>query len=98
MLIGQGIHKSFNGKDVLQGVNVEVQSGRISVLIGPSGSGKTTLIRALALIDYPSKGTISFNGDKYSFPLESGLKIKQPWPEITVCIGSAEVGHGWAFC
>lgn len=84
MLIGRDIHKFFGGMDVLRGVDIEVRPGKISVLIGPSGSGKTTLVRALALIDCPSSGCISFDGHEYSFPLKRGVHIEPPWPELTV--------------
>lgn len=84
MLIGQDIYKSFNGKEILHGVNIEIQTGKISVLIGPSGGGKTTLVRALSLIDCPTQGHISFNGLDYSFPLGDKTRISPPWPELTV--------------
>ena len=37
------LHKSFNGHEVLKGVDFEVQPGEIFVLMGPSGSGKSVL-------------------------------------------------------
>lgn len=84
MLSGIDIRKSFDGKEVLKGVDIEVKPGRISVLIGPSGSGKTTLIRSLALLDLPSKGQVVFDGHSYKFPLEGSETIKPPWPDLTV--------------
>jgi ABC-type polar amino acid transport system ATPase subunit len=84
MLIGRGIRKCFNGREVLHGVDIEVSSGRISVLVGPSGSGKTTLVRALALLDCPTEGRVAFQGHDYSFPLRGRARIRPPWPELTV--------------
>ncbi len=84
MLRGSNIRKSFDGKAVLHGVDIEVRPGRLSVLIGPSGSGKTTLIRALALLDLPSEGEVAFDGHTYQFPLQSGQKVDPPWPDLTV--------------
>jgi ABC-type polar amino acid transport system ATPase subunit len=84
MLTGRNISKLIGRKQVLSGVHIQVLPGKISVLIGPSGSGKTTLIRALALLDYPSQGLVSFDGHEYRFPLERGERIQPPWPGLTV--------------
>jgi len=41
------IHKRFNGKEVLSGINIEIPDGNIFGLLGPSGAGKTTLIKII---------------------------------------------------
>ncbi len=41
------VYKSFSGKEVLTGVNIDIPDGRIFGLLGPSGAGKTTLIKIL---------------------------------------------------
>ena len=41
------IHKQFNGKEVLSGINIEIPDGNIFGLLGPSGAGKTTLIKII---------------------------------------------------
>ena len=41
------VYKSFSGKEVLSGVNIDIPDGRIFGLLGPSGAGKTTLIKIL---------------------------------------------------
>lgn len=84
MLSAKNIKKSFKGKEVLHGVDIEVHAGRVSVLIGPSGSGKTTLVRALALLDLPNEGHIAFDGHTYQFPLQKGKAVEPPWPIVTV--------------
>lgn len=52
----QNLHKSFGTQEVLKGVDLEVQQGKVLVIIGPSGSGKTTLLRCLNLLETPTKG------------------------------------------
>lgn len=84
MLIGYKIDKSFDTTNILRGVDIEIKPGCISVLIGPSGSGKTTLIRALSLIDPPTKGKIILDENKYEFPLTPKQRIIKPWPNLTV--------------
>jgi ABC-type polar amino acid transport system ATPase subunit len=84
MMSGRNISKSFNGTEVLHGVDFDVRPGRISVLIGPSGSGKTTLIKALALLDPPTEGQVRLDGSTYDFPLEASERVQPPWPDVTV--------------
>ncbi len=88
MLTAKNIHKSFDDKHVLQGVDMDIAPGQITCLIGPSGTGKTTLLRALALLDYPSKGQISVDDKKYDFPLAKEDKIDPPWPHMTAVFQS----------
>jgi len=83
MLIGQKITKEYQGQEILKGVDIKVESGKITSLIGPSGSGKTTLIRALSMLDLPVSGEIILNKEKYKFPLQ-GNSIIKPWPKVSV--------------
>ncbi len=57
------IHKSFDGVDVLNGINLHIRPSEKIALIGPSGSGKTTLIRLLMTLEEPTSGTIIVNGE-----------------------------------
>ncbi len=52
------LHKSFNGKEVLKGINEEVNEGEVVVVIGPSGSGKSTFLRCLNLLEKPDSGEV----------------------------------------
>lgn len=49
--------------DVLQGLNLDVDSGEFVAFMGPSGSGKTTLLNLLGGLDVPTAGTVSVAGD-----------------------------------
>lgn len=91
MLIAKNIHKSFGDKVVLDGVDVTIKPGEITCAIGPSGTGKTTLLRALALLDYPSEGNISVDGQVFDFPLSAEQEeqgIDAPWPKLTAVFQS----------
>lgn len=56
--------KSFDGVEVLKGINTEIKSGEVLVIIGPSGSGKSTFLRCLNLLEEPTDGEIFFEGNK----------------------------------
>jgi cystine transport system ATP-binding protein len=53
-----GMTKSFDGVEVLKGINFQVPSGSVSVLIGPSGSGKTTVLRSMNGLEIPDGGVV----------------------------------------
>lgn len=57
----KNLHKSFGDLEVLKGIDLEVEQGKVIVLIGPSGSGKTTFLRCLNLLEVPTDGTIEIN-------------------------------------
>lgn len=56
------IRKSYNGREVLRGVDLNVRDSEYVAMIGRSGSGKTTLIRAVNGFVVPDAGTIKVNG------------------------------------
>ncbi|MGA0611458.1 ABC transporter ATP-binding protein [Caldimonas sp. KR1-144] len=62
----RGLDKSYRRGDqtipVLQGLDLDVQSGEFIALMGPSGSGKSTLLNLIAGIDKPTQGTIEIAG------------------------------------
>ncbi len=49
---------------VLQGLNLDVDSGEFVAFMGPSGSGKTTLLNLLGGLDLPTSGSITVAGDE----------------------------------
>ena len=58
----QAIRKHFGGLQVLDGINMELEEGRLYQLIGPNGSGKTTLINLISGLFKPDGGKITFDG------------------------------------
>ncbi len=63
MLQATQIHKSYNGLQVLKGVNISVAQGEMVSIIGSSGAGKSTLLHILGTLDEPNSGTILFNNE-----------------------------------
>jgi len=47
---------------VLKNINIQIPTGKLTMLRGRSGSGKTTLMNLLSALDYPKSGEILFEG------------------------------------
>ncbi|MFJ9549239.1 amino acid ABC transporter ATP-binding protein [Streptomyces erythrochromogenes] len=58
-----GVHKSFGGRPVLDGVSLTVAPGTVTVVLGRSGSGKSTLLRVLNHLEKPEAGHVSVGGE-----------------------------------
>lgn len=57
------LHKSFGDNEVLKGIDLEVEQGKVVVVIGPSGSGKSTFLRCLNRLEDIDKGRVLVAGD-----------------------------------
>jgi phospholipid/cholesterol/gamma-HCH transport system ATP-binding protein len=66
------LRKSFNGEEVLRGIDFEVQPGEIFVIMGPSGSGKSVLLKHLIGLESPDEGEILINGESVQSPEIAG--------------------------
>ena len=53
------LHKRFGKNQVLKGIDLSIDEGRIYAILGPNGSGKTTLIKSILGMVIPDKGEIS---------------------------------------
>jgi len=56
------LQKAFGDREVLRGVDININKGDVVVVIGPSGSGKSTFLRCLNLLEEPTGGKIFFDG------------------------------------
>jgi len=57
-LRGEGLTKSYNGRTVVKGVNIDVASGEIVGLLGPNGAGKTTTFGMVVGLTAPDAGRV----------------------------------------
>jgi L-cystine transport system ATP-binding protein len=62
-----GMTKSFDDIAVLKGIDFQVPSGSVSVLIGPSGSGKTTVLRSMNGLEIPDGGVVQIDDVSVDF-------------------------------
>ena len=62
MLEAMSLRKAYAGRQVLDGIDLEVSDGETLVILGPSGSGKSTLLRCLVGLERPDQGTVRLHG------------------------------------
>jgi polar amino acid transport system ATP-binding protein len=62
----EAVRKSFGDNLVLDGIDLDVATGEVLVVVGPSGSGKSTLLRCVNLLEPLDSGRIFFEGDEIS--------------------------------
>lgn len=79
--------KAFNGKKILENINLNVRKGEFICIIGSSGCGKSTLLRAISGLDSDYQGEILIDGEVKISPSKSVGYIFQenrlfPWLTI----------------
>ena len=65
----EGVHTHIGAYHILQGVDLTVRQGELTVLLGRNGAGKTTTLRTIMGLWQPSAGTVTFEGANWA-----------PWP------------------
>ncbi len=61
----KSIYKSFEDKDVLEGINARFENGKTNLIIGQSGSGKTVLMKSIVGLLTPERGEILYDGRNF---------------------------------
>jgi L-cystine transport system ATP-binding protein len=83
MISIKGLKKSFDQLEVLKGLDLEIDKGKVVVIIGPSGSGKTTFLRCLNVLETPTEGKISIGGQKIDFSAKVSPKSISSFRRLT---------------
>jgi polar amino acid transport system ATP-binding protein len=68
----RGVRKSYNGVEVLKGVDLNVDRGEVTCLIGPSGSGKSTLLRCINHLEKHDSGELRVDSELVGYEMRNG--------------------------
>jgi polar amino acid transport system ATP-binding protein len=68
----RGLRKSFGSNLVLDGIDLDVREGEVTVLLGASGSGKSTLLRCVNHLEKPDAGFVEVGGDIVGYRHDGG--------------------------
>ena len=77
MIYVNDLCKQFGDNKVLRNITEHIEPGEKVVIIGPSGSGKSTFLRCLNLLEQPTAGTITFDGQEITAPHTDINKVRQ---------------------
>jgi phospholipid/cholesterol/gamma-HCH transport system ATP-binding protein len=64
----------YDGRRILDGLNLDIEHGETMVLLGGSGSGKSTLLRQILALEHPKSGSVSVKGIDITRCSKSELK------------------------
>ena len=77
MIYVKDLVKSFGDNHVIKNINMHIAPGEKVVIVGPSGSGKSTFLRCLNLLEQPTEGTITFDGQEITAPGVDVNKVRR---------------------
>ena len=77
MIKVEHLSKKYGDLVVLKDISTEIKKGEVVSIIGPSGTGKSTFLRCLNLLDQPSGGSISIDGEDVLNKKTDVAKIRQ---------------------
>ncbi|PKG23572.1 amino acid ABC transporter ATP-binding protein [Niallia nealsonii] len=83
MISINGLSKHFGKLEVLKDISLEVEKGKVIVVVGPSGSGKTTMLRCLNLLEIPTAGKIAIQDQTLDFSKKVGQKEINTFRKLT---------------
>lgn len=72
-----GVRKSFNGAEIIKGIDLTIRDRELTVLVGPSGCGKSTLLRLIAGLEEITSGDLHIDGARVNDlpPAKRGLAL-----------------------
>ena len=82
ILSGSGLVKRYGELQALGGVDFAVEKGKTLAIVGESGCGKSTLARLITMIETPTEGTLSYDGETIDFGDKAQRKTLRPKIQI----------------
>ena len=81
-IVVEDVYKSFGKEQVLRGVSIRIEPGKVFGVVGNNGCGKTVLMKCICGFIHPDKGRIYVNGERIGkdrdFPKNTGIIIETP--------------------
>ena len=65
LLSVKNIKAKVGDKQILNGLDLEIEKGEVHVIMGPNGAGKSTLLKMISGIEKPTQGVINFKGENW---------------------------------
>jgi polar amino acid transport system ATP-binding protein len=62
MVVARNVHKRYGEVEVLKGIDLEVETGKVVCIIGASGAGKSTFLRCINHLERPDQGYVLVDG------------------------------------
>ena len=84
------VHKAYEGREILKGVDLGVQQGEVVVLMGPSGSGKSTLLRLVNHLEDVDAGEVLVDGRHVGYELKGD--VLRPVARLAQARAEARIG------
>ncbi|MBI5852851.1 MAG: ABC-F family ATP-binding cassette domain-containing protein [Planctomycetes bacterium] len=88
----RGVHKAFEGRDVLRGLDLEIGSGERVGVVGPNGAGKTTLLNLVASSLLPDRGEVILGSTVKVARIDQGRTDLDPQKTVLQEVGR---GNDW---
>ena len=82
--VSKGFGPAWAREEIITDFSLDVEAGKLTVLVGPSGCGKSTLVNLIAGFDTPDHGEISMDGNRITEPGHERMVVFQetaliPW-------------------
>ena len=90
MIEVRDLHKRFGNAEVLKGIDLDVEQGKVVCVIGPSGSGKSTLLRCINHLERPDRGYVLVAGSYVGYR-QVGERLHEV-REHELCASRASIG------
>lgn len=76
------LHKRFGPNEVLKGIDLEVERGKVVCVLGRSGSGKSTMLRCINRLERPTKGLVTVENEIVGYRERGGKLHELKSPEL----------------
>jgi polar amino acid transport system ATP-binding protein len=90
MVVAHNVHKRYGDVEVLKGIDLEVEAGRVVCIIGASGAGKSTFLRCINHLERPDQGWVLVDGQLIGLE-KIGRRLHET-TERNLCAGRAGIG------